>query len=168
MYYICHNCTSHDLAYFSLNFSLPVRVELGFHSIFPVSFYCQSSLLGEVLMVMVLLLSVTCLFLSLPFSFNIPTLQMLKPLSDNLMEENIKQTVANSIKAGLTEQASQHAKLKTNWQSNLPHAVECCLYVMNLVSQFIISLHRFWSESPNFTSCCHKDLKKEETDRRFL
>lgn len=40
--------------------------------------------------------------------------QMLKPLSDNLMEENIKQTVANSIKAGLTEQASQHTKLKTN------------------------------------------------------
>ncbi|XP_059842373.1 atlastin-2 isoform X5 [Hypanus sabinus] len=40
--------------------------------------------------------------------------QVLKPLSDSLMEDNIKQTVANSIKAGLTEQGSQHAKLKTN------------------------------------------------------
>ncbi|GCB66098.1 hypothetical protein scyTo_0014954, partial [Scyliorhinus torazame] len=40
--------------------------------------------------------------------------QVLKPLSDNLMEDNIRQTVANSIKAGLTEQGSQHTKLKTN------------------------------------------------------
>ncbi|XP_029450347.1 LOW QUALITY PROTEIN: atlastin-2 [Rhinatrema bivittatum] len=42
------------------------------------------------------------------------TLQVLKPLSDNLMEDNIRQTVRNSIKAGLTEQVSQHARLKTD------------------------------------------------------
>ncbi|XP_033874585.2 atlastin-2 isoform X2 [Acipenser ruthenus] len=40
--------------------------------------------------------------------------QILKPLSDHFMEDNIRQTVANSIKAGLTEQVTQHAKLKTN------------------------------------------------------
>ncbi|XP_030045237.1 atlastin-2-like [Microcaecilia unicolor] len=40
--------------------------------------------------------------------------QVLKPLSDNLMEDNIKQTMRNSIKAGLTEQVSQHARLKTD------------------------------------------------------
>ncbi|XP_066552793.1 atlastin-2 isoform X2 [Amia ocellicauda] len=39
--------------------------------------------------------------------------QVLKPLSDHFMEDNIRQTVANSIKAGLTEQVTQHAKLKT-------------------------------------------------------
>nr|XP_033792288.1 atlastin-2 isoform X2 [Geotrypetes seraphini]XP_033792289.1 atlastin-2 isoform X2 [Geotrypetes seraphini] len=40
--------------------------------------------------------------------------QVLKPLSDNLMEDSIRQTVRNSIKAGLTEQVSQHARLKTD------------------------------------------------------
>ncbi|NP_001086007.1 atlastin-2 [Xenopus laevis] len=38
--------------------------------------------------------------------------QLLKPLSDNLMEDNIRQTVRNSIKAGLTDQVS--GRLKTN------------------------------------------------------
>ncbi|XP_002940441.1 atlastin-2 isoform X2 [Xenopus tropicalis] len=38
--------------------------------------------------------------------------QLLKPLSDNLMEDNIRQTVRNSIKAGLTDQVT--ARLKTN------------------------------------------------------
>ncbi|KAJ8393210.1 hypothetical protein AAFF_G00062820 [Aldrovandia affinis] len=40
--------------------------------------------------------------------------QVLKPLSDHYMEDNIRQTVANSIKASLTEQVTQHARLKTN------------------------------------------------------
>ncbi|XP_066234573.1 atlastin-2 isoform X2 [Saccopteryx leptura] len=40
--------------------------------------------------------------------------QVLKPLSDNLMEENIRQSVTNSIKAGLTDQVSHHARLKTD------------------------------------------------------
>ncbi|XP_035261416.1 atlastin-2-like isoform X2 [Anguilla anguilla] len=40
--------------------------------------------------------------------------QVLKPLSDHYMEDNIRQSVANSIKASLTEQVTQHAKLKTN------------------------------------------------------
>ncbi|XP_069463915.1 atlastin-2 isoform X2 [Ambystoma mexicanum] len=40
--------------------------------------------------------------------------QVLKPLSDNLMEDNVRQTVTNSIKAGLTEQVSHHARLKTD------------------------------------------------------
>ncbi|XP_036386302.1 atlastin-2-like isoform X2 [Megalops cyprinoides] len=40
--------------------------------------------------------------------------QVLKPLSDRYMEDNIRQSVANSIKASLTEQVTQHAKLKTN------------------------------------------------------
>ncbi|XP_048843547.1 atlastin-2-like isoform X2 [Brienomyrus brachyistius] len=38
--------------------------------------------------------------------------QVLKPLSDHFMEDNIRQTVANSIKASLTEQVTQHTKLK--------------------------------------------------------
>uniref|UniRef100_A0A8C6ML20 GB1/RHD3-type G domain-containing protein n=1 Tax=Moschus moschiferus TaxID=68415 RepID=A0A8C6ML20_MOSMO len=37
-----------------------------------------------------------------------------KPLGDNLKEENIRQSVTNSIKAGLTDQVSHHAKLKTD------------------------------------------------------
>ncbi|XP_045405384.1 atlastin-2 isoform X2 [Lemur catta] len=40
--------------------------------------------------------------------------QVLKPLGDNLMEENIRQSVTNSIKAGLTDQVSHHARLKTD------------------------------------------------------
>lgn len=46
-------------------------------------------------------------------TFLIP--QVLKPLGDNLMEENIRQSVTNSIKAGLTDQVSHHARLKTDW-----------------------------------------------------
>lgn len=45
-------------------------------------------------------------------------LQVLKPLSENYMEDNVRQTVVNSIKASLTEQVSQHAKLKTHWSSS--------------------------------------------------
>ncbi|XP_066863876.1 atlastin-2 isoform X8 [Kogia breviceps] len=40
--------------------------------------------------------------------------QVLKPLGDNLMEENIRQSVTNSIKAGLTDQVSHPARLKTD------------------------------------------------------
>uniref|UniRef100_A0A8C0IGD2 Atlastin GTPase 2 n=1 Tax=Bubo bubo TaxID=30461 RepID=A0A8C0IGD2_BUBBB len=40
--------------------------------------------------------------------------QVLKPMSDNLMEDHMKQSVKNSIKAGLTEQVSHHARLKTD------------------------------------------------------
>ncbi|XP_043840152.1 atlastin-2 isoform X3 [Dromiciops gliroides] len=40
--------------------------------------------------------------------------QVLKPLGDKLMEENIRQSVTNSIKAGLTDQVSHHARLKTD------------------------------------------------------
>ncbi|XP_054456186.1 atlastin-2 [Anoplopoma fimbria] len=40
--------------------------------------------------------------------------QVLKPLSEHYMEDNVRQTVVNSIKASLTEQGSQHAKLKTH------------------------------------------------------
>ncbi|KAM9601037.1 atlastin-2 isoform 5-T7 [Trichechus inunguis] len=40
--------------------------------------------------------------------------QVLKPLGDNLMEENVRQSVTNSIKAGLTDQVSHHARLKTD------------------------------------------------------
>ncbi|XP_019114516.1 atlastin-2 [Larimichthys crocea] len=40
--------------------------------------------------------------------------QVLKPLSEHYMEDNVRQTVVNSIKASLTEQVSQHTKLKTH------------------------------------------------------
>ncbi|XP_041866590.1 atlastin-2 isoform X2 [Melanotaenia boesemani] len=40
--------------------------------------------------------------------------QVLKPLSEHYMEDNVRQTVVNSIKASLTEQGSQHTKLKTH------------------------------------------------------
>ncbi|XP_036118753.1 atlastin-2 isoform X1 [Molossus molossus] len=40
--------------------------------------------------------------------------KVLKPLGDNLMEENIRQSVSNSIKAGLTDQVSHHARLQTD------------------------------------------------------
>ncbi|KAK1333140.1 hypothetical protein QTO34_006677 [Cnephaeus nilssonii] len=40
--------------------------------------------------------------------------KVLKPLGDNLMEENMRQSVTNSIKAGLTDQVSHHARLKTD------------------------------------------------------
>ncbi|XP_008698439.1 atlastin-2 isoform X2 [Ursus maritimus] len=40
--------------------------------------------------------------------------QVLKPLGDNLMEENIRRSVTNSIKAGLTDQVSHHARLQTD------------------------------------------------------
>uniref|UniRef100_UPI003AB102A9 atlastin-2-like isoform X4 n=1 Tax=Centroberyx gerrardi TaxID=166262 RepID=UPI003AB102A9 len=40
--------------------------------------------------------------------------QVLKPLSEHYMEDNVRQTVVNSLKASLTEQGSQHAKLKTH------------------------------------------------------
>ncbi|XP_035462055.2 atlastin-2-like isoform X1 [Scophthalmus maximus] len=40
--------------------------------------------------------------------------QVLKPLSEHYMEDNVRQTVVNSLKASLTEQGSQHTKLKTH------------------------------------------------------
>uniref|UniRef100_A0A671YX68 Atlastin GTPase 2 n=1 Tax=Sparus aurata TaxID=8175 RepID=A0A671YX68_SPAAU len=40
--------------------------------------------------------------------------QVLKPLSEHYMEDNVRQTVVNSIRASLTEQGSQHTKLKTH------------------------------------------------------
>ncbi|TDH01449.1 hypothetical protein EPR50_G00180350 [Perca flavescens] len=40
--------------------------------------------------------------------------QVLKPLSEHYMEDNVRQTVVNSLKASLTEQSSQHTKLKTH------------------------------------------------------
>ncbi|XP_054655502.1 atlastin-2-like isoform X1 [Dunckerocampus dactyliophorus] len=41
--------------------------------------------------------------------------QVLKPLSEHYMEDNVRQTVVNSLKASLTEPSSQqHAKLKTH------------------------------------------------------
>uniref|UniRef100_A0A665WLG4 Atlastin GTPase 2 n=1 Tax=Echeneis naucrates TaxID=173247 RepID=A0A665WLG4_ECHNA len=40
--------------------------------------------------------------------------QVLKPLSEQYMEDNVRQTVVNSIRASLTEQGSQHTKLKTH------------------------------------------------------
>ncbi|KAM3931538.1 atlastin-2 isoform 1-T1 [Leptodactylus fuscus] len=40
--------------------------------------------------------------------------QVLKPMSDTFMEDNIRQTVTNSIKAGLTEQVAQASRLKTD------------------------------------------------------
>ncbi|KAK5908703.1 hypothetical protein CgunFtcFv8_016736 [Champsocephalus gunnari] len=40
--------------------------------------------------------------------------QVLKPLSEHYMEDNVRQTVVNSIKASLTESGSQHTKLKTH------------------------------------------------------
>ncbi|KAM8859076.1 atlastin-2-like isoform 2-T4 [Spinachia spinachia] len=39
--------------------------------------------------------------------------QILKPLSEHYMEDKVRQTVVNSIKASLTEQGSQQTKLKT-------------------------------------------------------
>uniref|UniRef100_A0A8C7X2G7 Atlastin GTPase 2 n=1 Tax=Oryzias sinensis TaxID=183150 RepID=A0A8C7X2G7_9TELE len=38
--------------------------------------------------------------------------QVLKPLTERYMEDNVRQTVVNSIKASLTEQSSQNTKLK--------------------------------------------------------
>ncbi|XP_068615841.1 atlastin-2 [Brachionichthys hirsutus] len=40
--------------------------------------------------------------------------QVLKPLSEHYMEDHVRQTVVNSIKASLTEQASQQSKLNTH------------------------------------------------------
>uniref|UniRef100_A0A4W5NN42 Atlastin GTPase 2 n=1 Tax=Hucho hucho TaxID=62062 RepID=A0A4W5NN42_9TELE len=40
--------------------------------------------------------------------------KVLKPLSEQYMEDNVRQTVVNSIRASLTEQATQHAKLKSH------------------------------------------------------
>ncbi|XP_055758686.1 atlastin-2-like isoform X1 [Salvelinus fontinalis] len=40
--------------------------------------------------------------------------KVLKPLSAQYMEDNVRQTVVNSIRASLTEQATQHAKLKSH------------------------------------------------------
>uniref|UniRef100_A0A672JQ01 Atlastin-2-like n=1 Tax=Salarias fasciatus TaxID=181472 RepID=A0A672JQ01_SALFA len=40
--------------------------------------------------------------------------QVLKPLSEQYMEDNVRQTVVNSIRASLTEQGSSHTKLKTH------------------------------------------------------
>ncbi|XP_067277645.1 atlastin-2 [Pseudorasbora parva] len=40
--------------------------------------------------------------------------QVLKPLTEQYMEENVRQTVVNSIRATLTDQVTQAAKLKTN------------------------------------------------------
>ncbi|XP_056466215.1 atlastin-2-like isoform X3 [Gadus chalcogrammus] len=40
--------------------------------------------------------------------------QVLKPLSEHYMEDNVRQTVVNSLKASLTEPASQHGKLKAH------------------------------------------------------
>ncbi|XP_051506901.1 atlastin-2-like isoform X2 [Myxocyprinus asiaticus] len=40
--------------------------------------------------------------------------QVLKPLTEQYMEENVRQTVVNSIRATLTDQVKQTAKLKTN------------------------------------------------------
>ncbi|KAJ6667057.1 hypothetical protein lerEdw1_019060 [Lerista edwardsae] len=40
--------------------------------------------------------------------------KVIKPLGDNLIEDTMRQSVTNSIKAGLTEQISQHARLKTD------------------------------------------------------
>ncbi|XP_061602214.1 atlastin-2 isoform X2 [Cololabis saira] len=40
--------------------------------------------------------------------------QVLKPLSEHYMEDNVRQTVVNSIKASLAEQSSQKPKLKTH------------------------------------------------------
>lgn len=38
------------------------------------------------------------------------------------MEDNIRQSVTNSIKAGLTEQMTQASRIKTDWQSISPTA----------------------------------------------
>uniref|UniRef100_A0A8C2JYZ5 Atlastin-2-like n=1 Tax=Cyprinus carpio TaxID=7962 RepID=A0A8C2JYZ5_CYPCA len=40
--------------------------------------------------------------------------QVLKPLTEQYMEENVRQTVVNSIRATLTDQVTQATKLKTN------------------------------------------------------
>ncbi|KAG8123107.1 hypothetical protein E2320_018556 [Naja naja] len=40
--------------------------------------------------------------------------KVIKPLGEHLIEDTMRQSVTNSIKAGLTEQISQHARLKTN------------------------------------------------------
>ncbi|CAK6967098.1 atlastin-2-like isoform X1 [Scomber scombrus] len=40
--------------------------------------------------------------------------QVLKPLTEQYMEDNVRQTVVNSLKASLTEQGSHHTKLKTH------------------------------------------------------
>ncbi|XP_060104678.1 atlastin-2 isoform X2 [Heteronotia binoei] len=40
--------------------------------------------------------------------------QVIKPLGDNFIEDTMRQSVTNSLKAGLTEQVSQHARLKTD------------------------------------------------------
>ncbi|XP_034040380.1 atlastin-2-like isoform X2 [Thalassophryne amazonica] len=39
--------------------------------------------------------------------------QVLKPLTEHYMEDGVRQTVVNSLKASLAEQGSQHTKLKT-------------------------------------------------------
>lgn len=52
-------------------------------------------------------------------------LQVLKPLSEHYMEDSVRQTVVNSLKASLTEQASQHTKLKTHWRSSSSSSSSC-------------------------------------------
>lgn len=49
-----------------------------------------------------------------PLTRSLCVLQVLKPVSEHYMEDNVRQTVVNSIKASLTEQAAQHTKLKTH------------------------------------------------------
>lgn len=67
------------------------------------------------------------LFSQNPLCLLSPLLQVLKPLSEHYMEDNVRQTVVNSIKASLTEQGSQHTKLKTHWCSSSSSSPPSCL-----------------------------------------
>lgn len=45
-------------------------------------------------------------------------LQVLKPVTEQYMGDNMRQTVMNSIRASLTEQGSQQTRLKSDWCSS--------------------------------------------------
>lgn len=89
-----------------------------FHYSFPSTFFLPNFLsFSFFVLFYTLCWLVKYLFSLLPLS---PLLQVLKPLSEHYMEDNVRQTVVNSLKASLTEQGSQHTKLKTHWRSSSP------------------------------------------------
>lgn len=76
-------------------------------------------------------------------------LQVLKPLSEHYMEDNVRQTVVNSIRASLTEQGSQHTKLKTHWRSSSSspplHRLSPGMFITLLPTHSMCSILELWN-----------------------
>lgn len=76
-------------------------------------------------------------------------LQVLKPVTEQYMGDNMRQTVMNSIRASLTEQGSQQTRLKTDWcssSSTLPVIVIIILHWLGVFSPRTVKLvqHQSW------------------------